>query len=492
MRDVLKHLAAATSLPLIFALGCSHVEVRSPSSSSAQTPQTPQTPQTKVQLDYQRIPSFAELEQIKYKPVPSNATQNKVEKRGFITVPLDYSRPDGPQIKVFYRLIPAYHSTPEDTSKPIIVVMNGGPGIPTKVYRPMDFNYDDPSDKKNGKFDRFKFLLNDFRILLVDQRGTDGYSAPLAMDAPNLRPEFVIKYFSTDSQAKDYLKAIETLIPQNEKFFIIAQSYGGMIGMKYLTLKSMRKPEGIVFSSSALPFSDSKKFGSYRRKAQLELNRQFLAAYPGADKRLISLREHFQSQGVDPNLVNYLWDYLGHGDAGIWERELSEKLDELAKLNTKEEIVKAMADDVGLVSLLNFILSASTNTPGYTDRTMAKMLMKEIPYESWMLDENWADQQVGLDGSWRQALVQALDDNPPPPVAYPSLHRVRKIIAQNHVLFTLAQGDAMDPTELQMTEIRKFIIKGHTILKSDIPGGHNAIFTESGYHALRDWIKTIQ
>lgn len=91
-------------------------------------------------------------------------------------MPLDYSQGCSPNINIFYRMIPAYGSQINDKSKPIIVVMNGGPGAPSSVYRSLNFDYSKPNP---NIFDRFKYLLINYRILLVDQRGTDGLSLPI-------------------------------------------------------------------------------------------------------------------------------------------------------------------------------------------------------------------------------------------------------------------------------------------------------------------------
>ena len=79
-------------------------------------------------------------------------------------------------------------------------------------------------------------------------------SAPLDLDDPDLDADLVARLFSSDVLAQDYLAAIEAAIPAGEPFHIIGRSYGGMPGMQYLALPNARVPNGIVFSSSALPF----------------------------------------------------------------------------------------------------------------------------------------------------------------------------------------------------------------------------------------------
>lgn len=68
---------------------------------------------------------------IPYKKVDPAVLAHAVERRGFVDAPFDHARPDGPKIRVFYRLIPAHGSTTGDSTYPVIVVINGGPGYPS-------------------------------------------------------------------------------------------------------------------------------------------------------------------------------------------------------------------------------------------------------------------------------------------------------------------------------------------------------------------------
>ncbi|MBI1279785.1 MAG: alpha/beta hydrolase, partial [Anaerolineaceae bacterium] len=77
-------------------------------------------------------------------------------------VPLDYSQPDGTKITVFAREIvaPAH----EHDNLPMLVFFQGGPGSPSP--RPAE---------NSGWLSR---ALKDYRVLLLDQRGT-GLSTPV-------------------------------------------------------------------------------------------------------------------------------------------------------------------------------------------------------------------------------------------------------------------------------------------------------------------------
>ena len=426
-----------------------------------------------------------------FKKVDPKVAEHPLERRGFVNAPFDHSEPAGPSIPIFYRLIPSYGSRHDDPSHPVIVVINGGPGISCSAYRPLGFDYADPASPKNGALDRFKYLLNSYRILLVDQRGTDGQSSPLDMEDPAIDADAIARGFSSDSQARDYLAVIEHVIPKGEAFFMIAQSYGGMVGMQYLslTLGGARKPKGIVFSCSALPYDDVPAACLARRSEQLKLNRELREAFPDIEARLAKVRAHLKGLALDPDQVNGLFGFLGKGVKGVWEKAFVAHLEKIPA-QTRETIVKNNKDDFGEVNLLNYILSSANFTPGETDRTIAVRTSQLVPYEPWMIDENWVAMQAGGGIAWREAFVTAMDRRPPPVTPFASVEDIRAAIALNSVLFTPADNDAFVPAESYVRAIAKFEVDGHTRIKR-LPGGHNAIFLEKGHPAFLEWAATL-
>src|SRR5947209_3293858 len=78
------------------------------------------------------------------------------------SVPLDYAQPEGEQISVFAREVVAPDKAEADL--PWLVFFQGGPG--GKAPRP---------SSRSGWLKR---ALNDYRVLLLDQRGT-GRSSPI-------------------------------------------------------------------------------------------------------------------------------------------------------------------------------------------------------------------------------------------------------------------------------------------------------------------------
>jgi pimeloyl-ACP methyl ester carboxylesterase len=81
-------------------------------------------------------------------------------------VPLDHAKPDGQQITVFTREVAA----PGGEDKPYLVFLQGGPG--NEATR--------PTSPPSGWMKR---ALQDYRVLLLDQRGT-GRSTPVGRQFP--------------------------------------------------------------------------------------------------------------------------------------------------------------------------------------------------------------------------------------------------------------------------------------------------------------------
>src|SRR5262252_44512 len=77
------------------------------------------------------------------------------------SVPLDHDRPGGEQIEVFAREVAAADRTP--ASLPLLLFLQGGPGF--------------GAPRPHGRDSWLDRALRDYRVLLLDQRGT-GRSTP--------------------------------------------------------------------------------------------------------------------------------------------------------------------------------------------------------------------------------------------------------------------------------------------------------------------------
>ena len=144
------------------------------------------------------------------------------------TVPLDYGDPAGPQIEVFGREVVA--AAKAGARQPWLVFLQGGPGA--AAPRPVG---------RESWLDR---ALEDYRVLLLDQRGT-GRSTPATrqtlagLGSARAQADYLAN-FRADSIIRDAEVIRRTLIG-DEPWTALGQSYGGFCATTYLSLA----PEGL-------------------------------------------------------------------------------------------------------------------------------------------------------------------------------------------------------------------------------------------------------
>jgi pimeloyl-ACP methyl ester carboxylesterase len=178
-------------------------------------------------------------------------------------VPLDHAEPAGATIGVFSREV----ADVDGQDKPFLLFLQGGPGH--EAAR--------PSGPPAGWQKR---ALKDFRLLLLDQRGT-GRSTPVN-EIPGDTPEAQAAYlthFRADSIVRDAEHIRSEL--GVERWSVLGQSFGGFCTMTYLSLA----PEGLreAFITGGLsPIGrpvDDVYAATWRRAIQK--NREYFARYPG-------------------------------------------------------------------------------------------------------------------------------------------------------------------------------------------------------------------
>jgi pimeloyl-ACP methyl ester carboxylesterase len=155
----------------------------------------------------------------------------------FFGVPLDHQRPDGEQIEVFAREVVAADKAEADL--PWLLFLQGGPGF--GAQRP---------EGRESWLDR---ALNDYRVLLLDQRGT-GRSSPanrrtLARLGSAQAQADYLTHFRADSIVLDAELIRRELT--DEPWSVLGQSFGGMCTVTYLSFA----PHGIreAFIAGGLP-----------------------------------------------------------------------------------------------------------------------------------------------------------------------------------------------------------------------------------------------
>jgi pimeloyl-ACP methyl ester carboxylesterase len=198
------------------------------------------------------------------------------------SVPVDHAVEGGERIEVFAREV----AEPDGLDKPLLVFLQGGPGF--EAPRPTRH----PSAP--GWLDR---ALQDFRVLMLDQRGT-GRSTPVGA-LPGLAPSEQAEYlthFRADAIVRDAEHIRREL--GVERWSILGQSFGGFCATTYLSLA----PEGLreAFITGGLPPVgrpvDDVYATTYVR--MLERNRRYYARYPGDRERVRALMARLADEDV--------------------------------------------------------------------------------------------------------------------------------------------------------------------------------------------------
>jgi pimeloyl-ACP methyl ester carboxylesterase len=198
------------------------------------------------------------------------------------SVALDHARPDGERITVFAREV----ADPDGRDRPLLVFLQGGPG--SEAPRPTRH----PSSP--GWMDR---ALTDFRVLMLDQRGT-GRSSPIgALAGLSAREQAErLVHYRADAIVRDAEHIRREL--GVERWSVLGQSFGGLCVMSYLSIA----PEGLreAFVTGGLaplgPRIDEVYRATYART--LDRSRRYYERYPGDRERVRALRGRLDSDEV--------------------------------------------------------------------------------------------------------------------------------------------------------------------------------------------------
>ena len=154
------------------------------------------------------------------------------------SVPLDHDRPGGERIEVFAREVVAADRAGSDL--PWLLFLQGGPGF--------------GGPRLSGRSSWLTRGLDDFRVLLLDQRGT-GRSTPatrhtLASFGSARDQAAYLSLFRADAIVRD-AELIRRELTGGEPWSVLGQSFGGFCTVTYLSCA----PEGIreAFITGGLP-----------------------------------------------------------------------------------------------------------------------------------------------------------------------------------------------------------------------------------------------
>lgn len=189
-------------------------------------------------------------------------------------VPLDHASTSGETIRVFAREV----TTPDQEGQdlPRLLYLQGGPGYPSP--RPFD---------AGGWLGR---ALQDYRVVLLDQRGT-GRSTPVTHETLSRFDNAAdmaryLGHFRSDSIVQDAECIRRELCGPDGKWTLLGQSYGGFCSMHYLSTA----PEALkaVLITGGIPGIDAPLEDIYRLtyKKLIDKNREYYARYPGDVERI--------------------------------------------------------------------------------------------------------------------------------------------------------------------------------------------------------------
>jgi pimeloyl-ACP methyl ester carboxylesterase len=203
------------------------------------------------------------------------------------TVPLDHAAPTGPQLDVFAREVVA--AGREQDNLPWLVYFQGGPGF--------------SSPRPTGKSGWLKRALQDYRVLLLDQRGT-GRSTPLTVQTlarfgtAQAMADY-LKHFRADAIIQDAESIRRALVGERERWSALGQSYGGFCITHYLSaapnsLKAVITTGGLPPLERAV---DEVYRATYRRV--LEQNRRYYERYPDDVERVQAIMRYLSQHAVE-------------------------------------------------------------------------------------------------------------------------------------------------------------------------------------------------
>ncbi|WP_309064679.1 alpha/beta fold hydrolase [Microbacterium sp.] len=186
-----------------------------------------------------------------------------------LRVPLDHARPEGEAIEIFAREVAS--AAGARRSLPLLAWFQGGPG--NRADRPLN---------ASGWLGR---ALEDFRVVLIDQRGT-GLSSPVSratiegMNAEQVADR--LTHFRADAIVAD-AEALRAALGAST-WSILGQSFGGFIATSYLS----RHPESLdrVLITAGLPTLNGDPDEVYRRTYAQTARRcdELFETHPGLEQ----------------------------------------------------------------------------------------------------------------------------------------------------------------------------------------------------------------
>lgn len=203
----------------------------------------------------------------------------------YFDLALDYDNPSARSVRVFAREVVAPHNR-DKADLPWMVWFSGGPGFPAP--RP---------ESASGWLAR---ALKDYRVLLLDQRGT-GLSSAITHDSLAMLPNAAaqadyLKHFRADNIVRDAEEIRKKL--GVKKWTTIGQSFGGFCTTSYLSLAPEGLEASIIFGGlpPLVNQPDDLYRATYRQVAKK--NEQFYKRFPDDVAKVREIVSHLSNNKV--------------------------------------------------------------------------------------------------------------------------------------------------------------------------------------------------
>ena len=198
-------------------------------------------------------------------------------------LPLDYQAKDGQQIQVFAREL--VDLAKDAQQLPWLIYFQGGPGF--------------PSPRVSGQSGWLKRALQNYRVLLLDQRGTGNSTVICHETLPHLSPEQQAEYLS-HFRADNIVRDAEAIREQFgvKQWSTIGQSFGGFCTLSYLSLfpQSLQR----CYVTGGIPSIEREADDVYRAtyKRVEDKNRAFFAQFPQAQAMCREISDYLLNNDV--------------------------------------------------------------------------------------------------------------------------------------------------------------------------------------------------
>ncbi|PQJ63586.1 alpha/beta hydrolase [Vibrio chagasii] len=201
----------------------------------------------------------------------------------YFELPLDYKAKDGQQIQVFAREV--VDLAKDSQELPWLIYFQGGPGF--------------PSPRVSGESGWMKRALQNYRVLLLDQRGTGNSTVISHETLAHLSPEQQAEYL-THFRADNIVRDAEAIREQFgvKQWSTIGQSFGGFCTLSYLSLfpQSLQR----CYVTGGIPSIEREADDVYRAtyKRVEDKNRAFFAQFPQAQAMCREISDYLLNNEV--------------------------------------------------------------------------------------------------------------------------------------------------------------------------------------------------